>query len=113
MKRIITYKTSNDKCPYLDWHKSLDKPLRTKISKRLERVQEGNYGDFKKLDSEISEFRFNFGAGYRIYFTEIDDVIIILLCAGDKSTQAKDIKKANEYLKDLKERKCYYEFKHG
>jgi putative addiction module killer protein len=48
--------------------------------------------------------RLKFGAGYRIYYTEIDNIIIILLCGGDKSTQVKDIEKAKEYLQDLKER---------
>ena len=75
-----------------------------RIKKRLERVEEGNYGDYKPLDKDISELRFKFGSGYRIYFTEANNVIIILLCAGDKSTQTDDIKKAKKYLNDLIER---------
>ncbi len=92
------------KCPYEDWFYKLDKTTQARIEKRLERIKEGNYGDFKKIDNDISEFKFSFGSGYRIYFTETNNIIVILLCAGDKSTQADDIKKAKKYLTDLIER---------
>ena len=104
MKEILTYKTSTGKCPYETWFYKLDKNTQARIEKRLERVEEGNYGDFKKLDNDISELRFTFGSGYRIYFTEANNIIIILLCAGDKSSQTEDIKHAKKYLKDLIER---------
>ncbi len=48
----------------------------------------------------INELKFKFGSGYRIYYSELDDVIVLLLCAGDKKTQSKDIKLAKEYLID-------------
>ena len=104
MKEIRVYKTKSGKCPYDIWFLGLDKPIQARIYKRLERIQENNFGDCKKIDNEISELRFSFGAGYRIYYTEQDNVIIILLCAGDKSSQSDDIKKARKYLEDLKER---------
>ena len=104
MKEILTYKTSTGKCPFDDWFYKLDKTAQAWIEKRLERVEEGNYGDFKKPDNDISELRLAFGSGNRIYFTESNNIIIILLCAGDKSTQTEDIKKARKYLKDLFER---------
>lgn len=104
MKEILTYKTAQGKCPYEDWFCKLDRAIQVRIEKRLERVEEGNYGDFKKIDGDISELRFTFGSGYRIYFTEANDFIVILLCSGDKSTQQDDIKKARKYLNDLIER---------
>ena len=104
MKEILTYKTSSGKCPFDEWFYKLDKSTQARIEKRLERVEEGNYGDYKILDKDISELRFKFGSGYRIYFAEANNVIIILLCAGDKSTQTDDIKKAKKYLNDLIER---------
>ena len=104
MKDILTYKTSTGRCPYDDWFYKLDKAIQARIEKRLERVKEGNFGDFKKLYSEIAELRFTFGSGYRIYYTESNEIIVILLCAGDKSSQKDDIQKAKEYLKDLIER---------
>lgn len=62
------------------------------------RLEQGNFGDFKKIDDEISEIRFLFGSGYRIYFTQINNTIVLLINGGDKSSQAKDIKKAKELL---------------
>lgn len=73
--------------------------MQVRILDRLDKLQDGYYGDFKILDSEIKELRFKFGSGYRIYFHETNDIIILLLCGGDKSTQNSDIKKAKEYLK--------------
>ena len=104
MKEILTYKTSKGKCPFDEWFYKLDKTTQARIEKRLERVEEGNYGDFKKLNNDISELRFTFGSGYRIYYTEANNIIVILLCAGDKSSQQDDIKKAKKYLQDLIER---------
>ncbi len=75
----------------------------SRIDKRLIRLTEDNYGEYKVIDNNISELKFNFGSGYRIYYTEKDNIIIILLCAGDKKTQSKDIEKAKELYKDLME----------
>lgn len=99
MKQIEIFELNNGKKPVIKWIKSLDKSLQSRILDRLDKLQNGLYGDFKILDSEIKELRFKFGSGYRIYFHETNDVIILLLCGGDKSTQNNDIKKAKEYLK--------------
>ena len=98
MKEIEYYKHINAKCLF-EWLKGIDTTFRRRINSRLTRIVEnGNFGDFKQLDDNISELRFNFGSGYRIYFSEIGDIIILLLCAGDKKLQSNDIKKAKEYL---------------
>ena len=79
--------------------KSLDKPFRIRVQDRLTRIeQDDNFGDFKKLNNEISELCFNFGSGYRIYYTEVDNIVVLLLNAGDKKFQSNDILKAKEYL---------------
>ena len=104
MKQIIFYKTADDKCPYLEWYNSLDNSIKPHILKRLIRVKEGNSGDYKKINAELSELRFKIGKGYRIYYSEYKNYIVILICAGDKSTQQKNIKNANQYIKDFKER---------
>lgn len=103
MKEIIFYTNKNNKSPVKDWLKKLDKSIRIKITFRLVRLTEDNYWEHKKLDSNISELKFNFGSGYRIYYTEKDNIIIIMLCAGDKKTQSKDIEKAKELYKELME----------
>lgn len=56
------------------------------------------FGDYKKLSDDISELRFTFGKGYRIYYTEENNKIILLINGGDKSKQSKDIEKAQELL---------------
>ena len=98
--KVVKFVKLKNEEPCLDWLNSLDKLTRARIKSRLTRLLEGNFGDCKKLDNEISELRFKFGSGYRIYFTEIDDVIILLINGGDKSTQSKDIKKAKLILQE-------------
>lgn len=63
----------------------------------------GNPGDAKPVGHGISELRIDVGPGYRVYYQQRDDVLIVLLCGGDKSTQAKDIEKAHEIAKDWKD----------
>lgn len=99
MKEIFYYKLSNGKYPYKEWYKNLDNSVKIKIDKRLEKLEEGHYGDYKRFDN-IVELRFK--QGYRIYFTEYENIIVVLLCAGDKKTQKNDIKKAKEYMENLK-----------
>ena len=100
MKEIQFYQHTNNKVPVVEWLKSLDKGVRIRIQDRLTRIeQDDNFGDFKKLDNELSELRFSFGSGYRIYYTEVDNIVVLLLNAGDKKLQSNDISKAKEYLK--------------
>ncbi len=91
---------SNDKVPFIDWLESLDKANRARIQSRLTRLLENNFGDHKKIDNEISELRLKFGSGYRIYYTEIDNIIVLLINGGDKSSQSKDIQKAKQILQE-------------
>ena len=90
----------NERVPFIEWLNSLDKTTKARIQSRLTRLLENNFGDHKKIDNEISELRFKFGAGYRIYYTEIDNVIVLLINGGDKSTQPKDIEKAKNILQE-------------
>ena len=88
----------NGKAPVIDWLNSLDSTMRKRVIQRILRIEEGNFGDYKKISNEISELRFSFGKGYRIYYTENRNKIILLINGGDKSTQNNDIKKAQELL---------------
>ena len=78
-----------------------DTKAKVAILRRIQRVQEGNFGDYKKISSEISELRITTGPGYRIYYTKQNEEIVILLIAGDKSTQTDDILKAKKIAKEL------------
>ena len=103
-QRIIKIaQTSSGKSPFLEWLNSLDKMTKARVQSRLTRLLENNFGDHKKLDSEISELRLKFGSGYRIYYTEIDNIIVLLINGGDKSTQIKDIEKAKNILQEWRD----------
>jgi putative addiction module killer protein len=72
---------------------------------RLDRLRLGNMGDCKPVGSGVQELRIDFGPGYRVYLGQDGKNLILLLCGGDKSTQAKDIQAAHEYWTDYKRRK--------
>ena len=91
---------ADDKTPFIEWMNSLDINTKIRVQSRLTRLLENNFGDHKKIDNEISELRFKFGSGYRIYYTEIDSIIVLLINGGDKSTQSKDILKAKSILQE-------------
>jgi len=78
-----------------DWLDNLrDRTAVLRISARIDRVEQGNFGDTKSVTQEISELRFFFGSGYRIYYIIKEKTVVLLLNGGDKSSQKKDIKKA-------------------
>lgn len=104
-KAIIVYKTKDNREPFNKWLFSLkDKIIRNRILVRLKRVEQGNYGDYKRIKG-ILEARFHFGAGYRIYFGEDGHKIIILLIDGDKRSQSSDKEKALKYWEEYNEQK--------
>ena len=72
-----------------------------KIVSRIERLGLGNPGDVKPVGEGVSEMRISHGPGYRVYFKQIDKAVVLLLCGGDKSTQARDIKRAKEIAAEL------------
>ncbi|MBD3183410.1 type II toxin-antitoxin system RelE/ParE family toxin [Candidatus Poribacteria bacterium] len=104
--RIIrNYVTPEGREPFEDWLDSLkDKKTQALVLERLNRIRLGNPGDCKHLDKGLYELRVHYGPGYRIYFGDLDGVIVILLCGGTKSSQNRDIKRAREYWQELKER---------
>jgi putative addiction module killer protein len=77
-----------------------DGKARVRIDDRLRRLASGNVGDTKSVGDGVQELRLHFGPGYRIYYVWRDGVLIILLCGGDKSSQARDIAKAKELAKE-------------
>ena len=77
------------------WLKGLrDLQAKERIFARIRRLQEGNPGDVKPVGKGVSEMRISYGPGYRLYFVQRGDTLIILLCGGDKSSQSKDIARA-------------------
>lgn len=77
---------------YKKWQNALrDEIARAHIARRVERLKQGNPGDVKPVGRGVSEMRINYGPGYRIYYKQVESVVYLLLCGGDKSTQQKDI----------------------
>ena len=86
------------------WLKKLkDRSAKIRILARIDRVSHGNFGDIKEIDNPLTEMRFFFGSGYRIYYVIRENTIVLLLNGGDKDSQKKDIEKAKEILKALGE----------
>lgn len=78
-----------------------DVRARLRIVARLRLAEAGNLGDWRSVGGEVSEMRVDFGPGYRLYFSRRGGVLIIMLAGGDKSTQDRDIKRAQRILKEL------------
>ncbi len=107
MKEIRFYKTVNDKIPFESWYRTKDKAVQSRILARLQNVQRGTYGAHRNLTNGVKELKFT--SGDRVYFAELDNIIILLLCGGDKTRQSNDIEKAIEYLQDYNERVTNHE----
>lgn len=100
MKEIIRSET------FSDWLSSLkDSRARSRVLARIDRMREGNFGDAEPIGDGLSEARIHYGPGYRVYFMQQGDVIVVLLCGGDKSSQNKDIKQARRIAKAWREAK--------
>jgi putative addiction module killer protein len=85
-----------------EWLSDLtDQKAKATITSRIERLGLGNAGDVKPVGAGISEMRIPLGPGYRVYFKRTGKAIILLLCAGDKSSQQKDIRRAKEMAAKL------------
>lgn len=90
---------------YAKWFaKVRDERLRATISRRVDQLLYGNPGDVRPVGEGVSELRIHYGAGYRIYFTRCGQTLIMLLCAGDKKTQDKDIRRAKLLAANLEDR---------
>lgn len=102
-REIELYVTVDGKIPFSEWMALVkDARLKIEVRNRLNRVLLGNFGDHKSVGEDVYELRIRYGAGYRIYYAEVDGKIVVLLCAGDKSTQDDDVKTAHTYWNDYK-----------
>lgn len=97
---MTIYTTEN----FDQWFSSLrDRQTARRIQARIDRAEDGNFGDHKSVGEGVFEMRIHHGPGYRVYFTLRGLEVVILLIAGDKSTQVKDIQIAQDMARQLKE----------
>ena len=96
--RVIVFAEKDGNEPFTQWLYDLkDSVGRKRILIRITRLEQGNYGDCEPVGEGVSELRMFFGPGYRVYFGEDAENIVVLLCGGDKGSQQQDIKKTRAY----------------
>ncbi|MFO0009735.1 MAG: type II toxin-antitoxin system RelE/ParE family toxin [Betaproteobacteria bacterium] len=89
---------------YRDWLDRLrDQAGRARILVRVDRLIHGNPGSHRNLQGGVSELKIDFGPGYRVDYTQRGEQLLLLLIGGDKSSQTKDIAKAQQLAKDFEE----------
>ena len=87
---------------FQDWLDGLaDQRAQVRIAARLRQVEFGNLGDWKSVGGNVSELRVDVGPGYRLYYTRRRNVIIVMLVGGDKSSQKRDINRAQRIAREL------------
>lgn len=105
MYEIRHYLNADEKDIFLDWHrKQRDIKAKVAVDRRINRAEQGNFGDHEFCRDGVWELRIDVGAGYRVYYAIAGKKIVLLLCAGDKRTQTTDINRACEYWQDWQRR---------
>lgn len=103
-RELEIYRTPNGQEPYSQWFESIpDLKTRTRIQAGIDRIESGNFGNCESVGGGVFELCYRFGPGYRVYFGQISNSIVLLLCGGDKSSQVRDIKRAKAYWQEYKE----------
>ncbi|MDA0747597.1 MAG: type II toxin-antitoxin system RelE/ParE family toxin [bacterium] len=104
-RSLEEYVTVEGRSPVSEWLNGLrDRKARARVRIRLDRVSLGNFGDCRSLGGALHELRIDYGPGYRVYFGEIGDRIVLLLTGGAKRTQLSDIDQARDYWADYRSR---------
>lgn len=92
---LLHYLTRDGRDLYQTWLDALrDRRARVAIDRRVERMIRGNFGDHKFCREGVWELRIDTGPGYRVYYAQADQSVVILLCGGDKDSQRSDIDRA-------------------
>ena len=97
---VREYETADGKVPFREWLATLDPTARARVQARIVRFETGNLGDHRGVGGGVQEARVMFGPGYRVYFGQGGSMLVLLLLGGSKSTQAKDIRRAQQYWRD-------------
>ena len=104
-RSLEEYVTADGRCPFGEWLNGLsDLTARARIRVRLDRVSLGNFGDCRSLGGALHELRIDYGQGYRVYFGQTGDRIVLLLTGGVKGTQQRDIEQARTFWADYRSR---------
>jgi len=105
MNGIAHYLTPDDRDVYQEWLDSLaDRHAKARVMTRVERLRQGNFGECRPLERGVWELKIDWGPGYRVYYAQAGQRLVLLLIGGDKRKQATDIKTAVAYWHDWQRR---------
>ena len=105
MIRVVHYITEDGTDCFDKWFRSQSSQVRSRIQTRIDRVELGNFGDYKSVGKGVFELRIDFGSGYRLYFGRDGEDLVILLGGGTKKRQSRDIAQAHTHWKAYKQEK--------
>ena len=105
MMQLLRYQREDGREPFSEWLNGLrDKMAQARIRLRLRQVEAGNLGDCEPVGEGVLELRVHVGAGYRVYCGRHGKTVVLLLCGGDKASQARDIEQAKQLWMEWKRR---------
>ena len=103
-KEVVMFRTQDGQVPFERWLDDLsDKRAVARILARMARVRLGNLGDCRPVGEGVAELRVDYGPGYRVYFGQKGQTLVVLLSGGDKRTQPADVNLAKRYWCEYKE----------
>ena len=95
------FRAANGRQPFTDWFRALeDRAVQARVTRRLDRLQAGNPGDFRSLGAGLLELRLDTGPGYRVYFSQVSPGLYLVLSGGSKGTQVADIERARKWREE-------------
>lgn len=102
---VVEYQDDDGGCPFSNWFSSLNVQAALKVRTAIARIEQGNFSNVKAVGQGVSEYKINFGPGYRVYFGKDGETLVILLGGGTKKRQSQDIEQAQLIWKAYKQRK--------
>jgi putative addiction module killer protein len=105
MYELLRYQGKDGREPLTVWlHRLRDRQAYAHVLARLDRLENGNFGQCRSLQSGVWELKIDHGPGYRVYYGQAGKTVLLLLCGGDKRSQRADIERAVEYWKEFRSR---------
>ena len=105
MAEIRYYVAAGGAAPFADWFAELDAVASARITRAIARMEQGNFSNVKSVGEGVLEYKIDFGPGYRVYFGQDGQTLVILLTGGTKKRQQRDIDEAHACWQDYKQNK--------